>query len=422
MRIIYRLLTLLLTPLALLWLSRRPAATGQRGRWRERLGWIPPGRPGRIWIHAASVGELNAAQGLIRALLARGESILLSTMTQTGAVRCGELFAGQVDHHYLPLDNRPAVRAWIKRARPRIGLIMETEIWPELLACCHQRNIPTVLVNARISQGAERLYRRWPGLIRTALAQLSLVVAQTRSDAERLVGLGLPAERVCIAGNLKFDLTLPSDLQTQAERLRQRWGARPVWVAGSTRPGEEAILIEAHRHLRQSLSNALLVLAPRHPQRAESVARQAQAAGLSCCGHDEAPLATTAIVLIDRLGVLLPAYAAGDAAFVGGSLVALGGHNLIEPAALGKPVMAGPHLDQQAEAAGILGESGALAVVTDASALTATLKDWLADPQTRHDLGAAAQVAVRSGSGSLKATLAALAPWLARAEISAAAD
>lgn len=416
MRTLYRLLTFLLTPPALLWLQRAHAAPGERGRWRERLGRVPAGPPGRVWVHAASVGEINAAQGLIRALLERGETVLLSTFTATGAARCRELFGTEVAHHYLPLDNPAAVRKWLGRTQPRLGLILETEIWPELFDRCRRLEIPLILVSARVSASAERRYRRWPGLVGAALAQLSLAIAQSRVDADRLLGLGLPEDRLRIGGNLKFDLPLPADLPARAEALRQRWGARPVWVAGSTRPGEEELLLQAHIAVRHIRPDALLVLAPRHPDRAAGVAESLQASGLAWCRIDDTPATVPAVVLVDRLGLLLPCYAAADAAFVGGSLVALGGHNLIEPALLGKPVLAGPHLDQQADAAAILAAAGGLSVVNDAAGLADRLGGWLSNPDTRRQVGAAALHAVQGGRGSLETTLAALTPWLSRQE------
>ena len=414
---IYRLLTLLLTPLALLWLQRgpvEPVASAERGRWRERLGRVPTATPGRLWLHAASVGEVNAAAGLVRALLSRGETILVSTVTRSGATRCAELFGAAVEHRYLPLDNPLAVGAWLDRVQPRLGLIVETEIWPELYARCKSRNIPLLLVNARISAVAQRRYQRFRPLVARALSAVAQAVCQTETDAERLVGLGLPGTRVKLGGNLKFDFEPPAGLDERARALRQAWGRRPAWVAGSTRPGEEAILIEAHRRLRRNQPDALLVLAPRHLERLDAVTRLLDGAGLMWCRLGEPMDATTAVVLIDRLGVLLEHYAAADAAFVGGSLVPMGGHNLLEPAALAKPVLAGPHLEQQADAARALGSGDGLLVVRDGDELAAALAGLLGDQSLAQRRGSDAQAAVQSGRGSLRLTLAALEPWLQR--------
>lgn len=412
MRFVYRLLVLLLTPLALLRLERGPVGPEQGGRWRERLGRVPIGQTGQVWLHAASVGEINAAQGLIRALLARGESLLVSTLTRSGAARCRELFGNTVEHRYLPLDNLPAVRTWLNRKRPRLALMLETEIWPELYGQCRQLDIPLLMVSARVSSGAYRGYARFRCLVAPALGTVALALAQSHSDAERLVRLGLPESRIRITGNLKFDLRLPPGLGERAAALRQAWGQRPTWTAGSTRPGEEDLLIAAHARLREHQPDALLVLAPRHPERAPAVAELLDACGMPWCRHGAAESAASAVVLVDRLGVLLESYAAADLAFVGGSLVPLGGHNLLEPAAMERPVLAGPHLDQQAESVAALEQAGGLFIVHDADELAGQLGRLLADADLRQHHGTAARAALQSGSGSLQASLSALEPWL----------
>ena len=416
MHLAYRLLTTLLTPLALLRLQRGP---GERGRWRERLGRFARMDFEPIWMHAASVGEINAAQGLIAALLERGEPVLVSTMTATGAARCRELFGTRVSHRYLALDNPFSTRTWLDRCRPRLGIIVETEIWPELYHQCHRAGVPLVLVSARVSPSAMRRYRRFPRLFGPALDTVALAACQSPDDAQRLGRLGLPGDRVIVTGNLKFDLDLPEDLASRVSGLRKRWGQRPVWVAGSSRPGEEEILIEAHRQVLENQPRALLVLAPRHPQRAAELARVLDRHGMPWCRFDENPDPDTATVLVDRLGVLMDCYGAADAAFVGGSLVARGGHNLIEPAMQGKPVLAGPHLDQQADAAAALSEADGLVIVNSAEALAAVLVEWLSEPEQASRIGAAAKTAVAAGRGSLDATLAALRPWLSRANAKA---
>ncbi|NDY96018.1 3-deoxy-D-manno-octulosonic acid transferase [Wenzhouxiangella limi] len=409
MPIVYRLLTLLLTPLALVRLQRGET---RPGRWRERLGWLEGLSPGRVWIHAASVGEINAAQGLINALLERGEKLLISTMTVTGAERCRDLFGERVEHRYLALDNPFSVRAWLNRARPRMGLIIETEIWPELFGRCRALDIPMLMISARVSEPAMRRYRRFPKLFGEALNGIVLATCQTQTDAERLTLLGLPPQRIVETGNLKFDLALPDDLTTRAAALKSEWAGRSVWTAGSTRPGEEEILIAAHRRLLNSRPDALLVIAPRHPDRAGEIARLMDQEALSWCAYGQTPDASTKVVLVDRLGVLIVCYAASQVAFVGGSLVELGGHNLLEPAALARPVLAGPHLQQQAAAASALESTDGLVKVVDAPTLAHCLQRLFADSAEAEKIGLAAQAALRNGRGSLKKTLAALDPWL----------
>lgn len=428
MGILYRLLTSALTPLALLRLQRGAASASERARWRERLGRIPGLTARRIWIHAASVGEVNAAQALVRALLDQGESLLVSTMTATGAARCRDLFGQRVEHRYLPLDNPLAVRAWLGRAQPRIGIIVETEIWPELFGRCRRLGIPLMLINARISAPAMARYRRFAALFGKALGAVELALCQSEADAERLRQLGLPRERIRLAGNLKFDFDRPADLDGRIDALNARWGQRPRWTAGSTRPGEEAVLVSAHRALMQARSGALLVLAPRHPERTAEIGRLLDREGLAWCRFDETPGPATQVVLVDRLGVLLACYGAACAGFVGGSLVPLGGHNLLEPAALGKPVLAGRHLEQQAEAAAALSASGGLIQVDGAAELATQLERLFGDPSFAERTGRSARQAVASGRGALATTLEALQPWLAETRpssnrgFSAAAD
>lgn len=412
MRFIYRLLAFLLTPLALIHLARSESAHGQPGRWRERLGQIPGGPPGRIWLHAASLGEVNAAQGLVRALLARRELVLLSTLTASGAARCRELFGDAVEHRYLALDNALAVRTWLERAQPRLGLIMETELWPELFLRCQSQHIPLLMINARISESAFRRYARFPRLLRSTLEAVHLALAQSDQDGQRLLALGLPPARLRRSGNVKFDLELPPGIHERGRALRQRLGSRPAWAAGSTRPGEEAVLLQAHRRLLESLPDAVLVLAPRHPERGSEVADLLAASGLAWCRFDAGETGSSAVVLVDRLGLLLDCYAATDAAFVGGSLVPVGGHNLLEPAALAKPVLTGPHLQQQAAAALALQTTGGLQRVDNDAALAEKLAEWLRDDALRQRCGNAALAALQSGQGSLQATLQALEPWL----------
>ncbi|MEE4638035.1 MAG: 3-deoxy-D-manno-octulosonic acid transferase [Wenzhouxiangella sp.] len=409
MRTLYRLLTLLLTPLALLRLQRGET---QPGRWRERLGWMDDAPPGTVWIHAASVGEVNAAQGMIQALLDCGETLLISTMTVTGANRCMALFGERVEHRYLALDNPFAVKAWLKRTRPRIGLVVETEIWPELFARCRSVKIPLLMISARVSTPALRRYRRFARLFSQALASVDLATCQTETDARRLESLGLRPERCVVTGNLKFDIELPEDLGAQAEALRSAWGQRTIWTAGSTRPGEEPILIAAHDTLQKSYPQALLVLAPRHPDRAAEVAELLNDRGLEWCRFGEVARPSTSVILVDRLGVLMSCYAVAQVAFVGGSLVRRGGHNLLEPAGLALPVLTGPHLDQQTEAADALESTGGLIRVVDANDLGLRLQELLANPNKAEGIGRAAQAAIHGGRGSLERTLAAVGPWL----------
>lgn len=403
---LYRFLARLLSGPALLVLTRRGAPGVSRRRWRERLGYVEPVDHQPLWIHAASVGEVNAAAPLIDHVVARAASpVLVTTMTATGAARVRARFGDRVAHRFLPLDTPGAVRRWLDRVQPARVWLAETELWPELLLELQRRGLPTALFNARVSPRAFRRYRRFRGLTAPALAAVDRIACQTGADAERLVELGARRGRIRVAGNLKFELTPAPDLVGDAGRLRAQWGGRPAWVAGSTRPGEEEILLDAHARLRQHLPDALLVLAPRHPDRSGQVMRLVDAAGMAHAAHGSDVPETTPVVLVAVLGQLLNCYAAGDIAFVGGSLVPIGGHNLLEPAALGRPVLAGPHLDQQQAAAEALEAADALIPVHDARELAHALLELFRDAGLVRRRGAAARAVVEAGRGALARTL-----------------
>lgn len=406
---VYRLLVVLVLPLALVWLRWKMAGPAElRARWRERLGQIPhsSGQP-MLWLHAASVGEVNAVAALVNVLLERypEHQLVISTMTVTGRAEVIRRFDDRVETVFAPLDTPLAVSRWLKRLRPQLAMVAETEIWPELYRGCARRGIPIVLVNARLAPSAMRRYRRFRSLFASALSAVNLAVCQSEDDAERFRQLGLDENRVAISGNLKFDRALPEELGETVRRLRDQWGERPIWVAGSTRPGEEAIVLEAHRLLQKSHPDALLVLAPRHPERSEEVRALLEDLALTHGGIDETIGPDASVVLVDRIGVLMSCYAAAPAAFVGGSLVNIGGHNLLEPAALGKPVIAGPHLHQQADSASALRAGNALIEVADAEQLAAAVNKIWDDPQHALEYGRAALEVVEKGRGSVRRTL-----------------
>jgi 3-deoxy-D-manno-octulosonic-acid transferase len=417
---VYRLLVLLAAPLALLWLRWKIAGPAElRARWRERLGSVPPSdeRP-VLWLHAASVGEVNAVAALAEALLERypDHRLVISTITVTGRAEAERRFGAGHDDRvqtlFAPLDTLPAVSRWLERVRPRLAMVAETEIWPELYRGCRKRDIPLVLVNARLAPSAVRRYRRFGGLFAKALSAVRLAVCQSDEDAERFRELGLDEARIAMAGNLKFDRAIPADLGETVRGLREQWGARPTWVAGSSRPGEEEILLEAHRRLREKREDALLVLAPRHPERSEEVRGLIESAGFAHQPIGERIEPGTAVVLVDRIGVLLSCYAAAPAAFVGGSLADIGGHNLLEPAAFGKAVIAGPNLHLQADSARALREAGALIEVTEADDLAEAVAEIWDDPQRALEYGRAALEVVENGRGSVRRTLRLLQPMI----------
>lgn len=390
---------------------------------RERLGLVSPAGDGEriIWLHCASVGEVQAARPLIKALGERwpGHCLVITTMTATGAQRVLALSetsgegkaSGEVSHHFVPLDFPGAARRFVTRLRPELAIFFETELWPNLLAACDRAAVPVAVVNGRLSPRAFRGYRRLRPLMAEALSHVAWLAAKSAEDAERFRALGMPAERSAVVGSLKFDLAVDDETREASERLRARLGRRPVWVAGSTHPGEDEQLLAAHARLRATLPGALLVLVPRHPQRFVAVAELCARAGLSVArrSRDEWPGDETAVYLGDTMGELLALYGAADLAFVGGSLVPIGGHNLLEPAALGVPVLTGPALANFLDVAETLREAEALVEVADGEALSDALGRLFDDESERRRLAAAGRGVVAANRGALERTLAGLA-------------
>ncbi|MBB3329787.1 3-deoxy-D-manno-octulosonic-acid transferase [Halomonas campaniensis] len=409
----------LVAPLAWRRLRREHALTNPR---ELRLGQVPETPTGEpmLWLHCASVGEVQAARPLIEALLDRypRHRLTLTTMTATGAERAlalaGARRDGRLVHRFVPLDFPAAAARFVGRLRPELALFFETELWPNLLHACHRRGVPVAVVNGRLSPRAFRGYRRLRPLMREALAGVDWLAAKSTADAERFAALGMAPGRTSVVGSLKFDIARDHGAREVSERLRMRLGERPVWVAGSTHEGEEALLLAAHARLRETLPEALLVLVPRHPQRFEAVAALCQQAGMPAArrSRGEWPAATAAVYLGDTMGELLALYGAADLAFVGGSLVPIGGHNLLEPAALGVPVLTGHELANFAEVAEVLREADALVEVADEAALAAALARLFADEAERRRLGEAGRAVVAANRGALERTLEGLARLL----------
>jgi 3-deoxy-D-manno-octulosonic-acid transferase len=408
-RRLYTLLLYLALPFASLVVALRGLTEREywRGGW-ARFGFGPPRAGGGIWVHAVSVGEVQAAAVLIEALRARSPAleITLSCATPTGRARGRALLPG-LDVRYGPYDLPGCVRRCLNGLRPRMLIVLETELWPNLLHATQAAGVPTLIASARVSERSARFYQRLPGLLRASLGAAVWVGAQTEADAQRFIALGVPAQRVAVVGNIKFDRALPPGVLTRGAQLRARYAAgRAVWVAGSTHAGEEPIVLEAHRRLCEAQPRALLILAPRHPQRAEAAAALAAAQGFRCIRRStESSADDYQVLLLDTLGELPEFYAAADVAFVGGSLVAIGGHNLLEPAALGLPVLSGPQQFNSPEVARALRGQGALIIVHDAAELAAALTRLLADPQARATQGAAGRAAIAANRGALERLL-----------------
>jgi 3-deoxy-D-manno-octulosonic-acid transferase len=405
-----RLYTLLLY-LALPWVSLLVLVRGMREReywrgWRERFGFGPSYAGAGIWVHAVSVGEVQAAVILIEALLAREPAIdiSLTCATPTGRTRAAALLPG-IAVAFGPYDLPGCVRRFLRRVRPRLLIVMETELWPNLLFEARRARIPTVIASARVSARSTSRYRRFPGLLRPVLATNVWAGTQSDTDSQRFAALGIPPDRLRVTGNIKFDRSVPADVPQRAAVLRARLGTdRPIWVAGSTHAGEESTLLEAHRLLLQSQPSALLILAPRHPQRFDGVAEALAAAGFSFARRSQAatdPLPQISVLLLDTLGELMDFYAAADLAFVGGSLVPVGGHNLLEPASLGIAVLTGPYQFNSPQVVRALSQLGALTVVYNCAQLSDALQRLMNDPLARAAQGAAARSAIEANRGAL---------------------
>lgn len=408
MRYFYTLLFYLALPAVLLrlwWRGRR--APDYRLRWRERFGYCPPVPTGCLWVHAVSLGETRAALPLIRALRERypDRAVLVTSMTPTGSQQVRQSLGDKVHHCYLPYDLPDAVARFLYRTRPALGVIMETELWPNLFRACATAGIPLLLANARLSERSARGYARVPGLVRRTLGCLAQVAAQSAADAERFRRLGLDPERVRITGNIKYDLSLPAGLHSQGAELRQRLfvGGRPIWIAASTHPGEDEQVLAAFASLRTSVPALLLVLVPRHPERFNDVAELCRACGYRVVRRSERrPCAPdTDVFLGDSMGELLLFYAAADVAFVGGSLVPVGGHNVLEPALLGVPVVFGPHMFNFTEAGDHLLAAGAAWQVADADGLAQQLVQLLQNETLRDRAGRAGRHTVAANRGAL---------------------
>ncbi len=414
MRRLYSLFMYLAAPFVLGYFAARGFRdTRYWSRWGERLGYAPPSRhSGAVMVHGSSMGEINAAAPLVRALLTDGGAdLLITAFTPTGSNRAEELFGQQVAHCYLPLDLPSAVRRFLDRQRPAAVVIMETEVWPNLLHFAAQRGIPVAIVNARLSDRSLRGYRRLGALIREALEGVDLILAQSEDDGARFVQCGADPGRVLVTGNLKFDIGVSASVAETGELLRASWGAtRPVLVAGSTHAADESALLEGFSGILVNFPEALLILVPRHPERFGEAAKAARDSGLRTHLLSEGqrlPEGTQCLV-VDTMGELLRYYAAADVAFVGGTIAPVGGHNVLEPAALGKPVLVGRDTHNVREAIGRLIGAGAARVAGGADEVETMVSELLADAGLRDRMGRAGRQLVLDGRGALEKTLQAL--------------
>jgi 3-deoxy-D-manno-octulosonic-acid transferase len=413
MRRLYTLLIWFAAPIAfsvVLWRGLRDRQYWQGLSERFGFGDALPGDAPCIWVHAVSLGEVTAAAPLLRELKRRHPTmpLVLSTATPTGRARAAALFGQTIGIRYLPYDMPGAVRRFLRRIRPQTLIIMETELWPNLFRECAREGVRVVLASARLSEKSVVRYRRCGSLFRGLFADDVLIGAQSATDAARFAAIGADPRRTRIVGNMKFDIDIDAHVLEAGRSLRAAlFGTRPVWIAGSTHGGEEEQVLAAHEELRRRYPDALLVLVPRHPHRFDAVAALLARRALAYARRsDNRPVAADeGVFLVDTTGELLNFYAAADLAFVGGSLVPVGGHNLLEPAALGIAVLTGPADFNGRDIATLLTDLGAVWRVADAHALATALAELFADSARRLRMGTLAREAVAANRGSVARVL-----------------
>jgi 3-deoxy-D-manno-octulosonic-acid transferase len=409
LRYIYSFLLYLLVPfilLKLLWRSRK--SPGYRKRWAERFGFFdaPKKYQHGIFIHAASVGETIAAIPLIRNLQKDYPNlpITVTTMTVTGSQQVKKSLQDSVFHVYVPYDLPDVVQRFLKKIKPKILILMETELWPNLLHYTKTYQIPILLANARLSEKSATGYAKLKNFAAKMLKNITQIAAQSQLDANRFIKLGMPQQHVAITGSIKFDINLAPSIKEAGEVLRQQLDAnRPVWIAASTHDGEEEIILQAFKQIKQQLPDCLLILVPRHPERFTTVATLCKKQGYTIVlrSTNETCSEKTDIFIGDTMGEMMKFYAAADIAFVAGSLVPIGGHNFLEPAILGLPIISGSHVFNFTEIARLLKEKHALVLIENSSELAKQVIKFFNDPKLRHEFGENAKLVVDANRGAV---------------------
>lgn len=385
-------------------------------RWGERFGYTGLEGPIQVWVHAVSVGEARAAAPLINHLLANGNSsILVTTMTPTGSDEVTRLFGDSVRHRYAPYDYPGAINRFLDTVRPRVVIVMETEIWPNMITRCSGRSIPLLFANLRLSERSYLKYKKVSGLIGDILKKVTRFAVQSPPDATRLRYLGALPESIGVTGSIKFEVRIPASLNEVAQVLRREWGQeRPVWIAGSTHEGEDESVLKVYARLKRDHADLILVLVPRHPERFSAVAKLARKTGFNVMLRSESrpDLDGVDIYIGDTMGELTLMYAAADIAFVGGSIIRHGGHNVLEPCALGVPVIFGPHMLNFLEISQLTLERGAGVQVNGEDELLAAVSGFLNDPNLRFRTGEAGRSLIEENKGALNKTLALFADYI----------
>ena len=409
----YNFLLHLLLPfvyLRLLWRGRTTPAYAQNIE--QRFGGHKKLPQGGIVIHAVSLGETLASQPLVNALLTQYPNLplIITNTTATGAERARALWGDKVHQCYLPYDYSWAMRRFLEHSRPKLIIVMETELWPNLIDQAKQLTIPVMLANGRLSAKSAAGYGKILSLVTPMLQALTVLAAQDQDTAQRFQDLGTPESTIQVTGSLKFDLTIPDDLTLRADELKQQWllQTRPIWVAASTHEGEDEIVLTAFKQIKQQFNNALLILVPRHPERFDKVADVIVKQGFSIARRSQQQAITTevSVFLGDSMGELLLWFALADVAFVGGSLVSVGGHNPLEPAALAVPIVTGMTMFNFKQITDILLQAGALQQAANSQELAGVVCDWLNNPEQKQQAGQAALQVVNANKGALAKHLA----------------
>jgi len=405
LQIIYSQLIRLALPFILLrlwWQGRQ--APELRINWQQRLGFVPRSSGTVVWVHAVSVGETIAAAPMVRRLLERNPdiTILMTAMTDTGLTQAMNMFGSQVKYAYAPYDTPGSIRRFLNRTNPRILVIMETEIWPNMIRQSRSRQVPVFLINARLSERSARGYERVKSLVSPIMRSISWVAAQAEKDAERFRRIGVAASKVSVTGSVKFDVDIPEAVRKTSFQLKASLSDRPVWIAGSTHEGEEAQILAAHRQILASHPSALLIIVPRHPERFESVAEKVLQQSFSLARRSRGDgLVGAEVYLGDTMGELMMLYGASDAAFVGGSLIERGGHNPLEPAGWGIPVISGPNVFNFETIYQRLVDDRGVVIVSGANELFQHLSTLFDDVDERQASGQRALSVVNKNRGAL---------------------
>ena len=412
MRLMYHTLTYILLPfLVLFWFAKSLLNKSYLDRLTQRFGFgYPKLNSGSIWIHAVSVGEVQASIPLVNELKQHYpyKEIIITTVTPTGSKQVKNIFKDAVETSYIPFETNFAIKNFFNSIKPSVALIMETEIWPNLYKECGSRGIPLILVSARISEKSLINYKRFLPLFRDTLSHGILIAAQSQIDADRFLALGASKDRTWIMGNIKFDFKLPEEILTKAKIYRSKiFPRRHIWIAASTHEHEEEIILEAHKNISKKIGNLLLILVPRHPERFAKITQILKEDNwiYSKKSDDQDIPESCQVLLIDTIGELLFFYACSDVAFVGGSLLPVGGHNLLEPAAIGLPIITGAHTFNQKEMTDRLTQVDALRIVHNANSLSSDVIFFLTNTEESKNAGQRGKLIVESNKGAIKSLM-----------------